>query len=84
MNYLEKLLEGFEVEWKPISKTLVRTKGTNITASQMKVLDKTDAPLKIFAGGKTVAFVEFIVIPAAKSVASKSVSPDQEVSPSFS
>jgi type I restriction enzyme S subunit len=63
MSYLEKLLNGVEVEWKPISESLVRTKGTNITASQMKVLDKGVAPLKIFAGGKTVAFVDFEDIP---------------------
>ena len=63
MSYLDKLLEGVEVEWKPISKSLVRTKGTSITAAQMKILHKSDAPLKIFAGGKTVAFVDFDDIP---------------------
>ena len=38
---------------------LVRTKGTKITAGQMKELHKDCAPLKVFAGGKTFAFVDF-------------------------
>lgn len=63
MSNIEKLLEDVTVEWKPISKSLVRTQGTSITASQMKVLHKENAPLKIFAGGKTVAFVNFDDIP---------------------
>lgn len=63
MSYLEKLLDGAEVEWKALGEVLVRTKGTNITAGQMKELHKEGAPLKIFAGGKTVAFVDFADIP---------------------
>ncbi|HAN8111284.1 TPA: restriction endonuclease subunit S [Escherichia coli] len=61
--YLEKLLDGVEVEWKTLEKVLKRTKGTKITAGQMKALHKDNAPLKIFAGGKTVAFVDFKDIP---------------------
>jgi len=64
LNYLEKLLDGAEVEWKPLGKTLFRTKGTLITAGQMKQLHKDGAPLKIFAGGKTIAYVNFEDIPA--------------------
>ena len=63
LSYLEKLLDGVEIEWLPLSKVLVRTKGTKITAGQMKVLHKEGAPLKIFAGGKTVAFVDYGDIP---------------------
>src|SRR5690606_6998929 len=63
MRYLEKLLNGVEVEWKALGQVLVRTKGTSITAGQMKVLNKDGAPLKIFAGGKTVAFVDYNDIP---------------------
>ncbi|YBF51834.1 restriction endonuclease subunit S (plasmid) [Klebsiella pneumoniae] len=63
MSYLEKLLDGVEVEWKTLEKVLKRTKGTKITAGQMKALHKDNAPLKIFAGGKTVAFVDFKDIP---------------------
>lgn len=61
---MEKLLDGVTVEWLPLGKVIVRTKGTKITAGQMKVLHKEGAPLKIFAGGKTVAFVNFEDIPA--------------------
>ena len=63
MSYLDNLLDGVEVEWKEISKSLVRTTGTKITAEQMKQLHKDQAPLKIFAGGRTVAFVDFKDIP---------------------
>ncbi|EFL9677786.1 TPA: restriction endonuclease subunit S [Escherichia coli] len=63
MSYLEKLLDGVKVEWKTLGKVLKRTKGTKITAGQMKALHKDNAPLKIFAGGKTVAFVDFKDIP---------------------
>jgi len=62
-NFMEKLLDGVAVEWKPLGKALARTKGTKITAGQMKELHKEDAPLKIFAGGKTIAFVDFEDIP---------------------
>ena|SRR5690554_2790322 len=71
MSYLEKLLENVDsstgslqgVEWKALGEVCIRTKGTKITASQMKILHKENAPLKIFAGGKTVAFFDFDDIP---------------------
>ncbi len=63
LSYLEKLLDGVKVEWQTLGKVLKRTKGTKITAGQMKALHKDNAPLKIFAGGKTVAFVDFKDIP---------------------
>ena len=63
-RFMEKLLDGAKVEWKKLGEVLVRTKGTNITAGKMKKLHKDGAPLKIFAGGKTVAFVNFEDIPA--------------------
>jgi type I restriction enzyme S subunit len=63
MSELDTLLQGVEVEWKTLGKALVRTKGTNITAGQMKVLHKDGAPLKIFAGGKTTAFFNYDDIP---------------------
>lgn len=57
-------MDGAIVEWKPLGEVLVRTKGTKITATEMRVRHKQNAPLKIFAGGKTVAFVDFVDIPA--------------------
>lgn len=62
-TFLEELLDGAEVEWKPLKDILIRTKGTKITAAEMKVLHKDNAPLKIFAGGKTFALVNFEDIP---------------------
>ncbi len=63
IGFLEKLLDGAQVQWKPLGALLVRTKGTKITATQMRSLDKDGAPVKIFAGGKTVALVDFEDIP---------------------
>ena len=63
MNYLEKLLDGVGVEWRALGEVLIRTKGTKITAGQMRDLHKEGAPVKVFAGGRTVAFVDFGDIP---------------------
>lgn len=57
------MIETAEVEWKPLGKILERSKGTKITARQMKELHKETAPVKIFAGGKTFALVNFDDIP---------------------
>ncbi|WP_018652509.1 restriction endonuclease subunit S [Actinobacillus capsulatus] len=62
MNILE-LIKDCKVEWKSLGEVLIRTKGTKITAGQMKELHKENAPVKIFAGGRTVAFVDFNDIP---------------------
>ncbi|ERT12359.1 restriction endonuclease subunit S [Photorhabdus temperata] len=64
MSFMEKLLDGAEIKWEPLGQVLVRTKGTKITAGQMKELHKDGAPLKVFAGGRTIAFVNFEDIPA--------------------
>lgn len=42
---IEKLLDGAEVAWLPLGEVLVRTKGTKITAGQMKQLHKEDGLL---------------------------------------
>ena len=59
--FLQNLLNGQAVEWKSLGEVLIRTKGTKITAGQMKELHKENAPLKIFAGGKTFALVDFLL-----------------------
>ena len=46
-NYLETLLDGVAVEWKALGEVLVRTKGTKITAGQMRELHKDGAPVKV-------------------------------------
>ena len=63
VNFLEKLLDGVDVEWKQLGTVLSRTKGTKITAGQMRELHKEGAPIKIFAGGKTFAFFELDDLP---------------------
>ncbi|OAV11459.1 restriction endonuclease subunit S [Moraxella catarrhalis] len=60
---IKKLLQGQAVEWRSLGEVLVRTKGTKITAGKMKELHKSNAPIKIFAGGKTFALVDFDDIP---------------------
>lgn len=62
-NSLLDLIQGADIEWKPLGEILIKTKGTKITAKQMKELDKSDGSIKIFAGGKTVAFVNYGDIP---------------------
>ncbi|UNU72563.1 restriction endonuclease subunit S [Moraxella nasovis] len=62
MNILQ-MIERCDVEWRELGKALIRTKGTKITAGQMKELHKEDAPIKIFAGGKTFALVDYDDIP---------------------
>lgn len=63
MNIINDLLKGQKVEWKTLGEVLVRTKGTKITAGQMKELHQENAPIKIFAGGKTFAMVDYGDIP---------------------
>ena len=60
---INQLLQGQAVEWRALGEVLVRTKGTKITAGKMKELHKNNAPIKIFAGGKTFALVDFDDIP---------------------
>lgn len=63
-DYLDRLLDGANVAWLTLGEILVRTKGTSITAAQMRAIHKVGAPVKIFAGGKTTAFVDYGDIPA--------------------
>ena len=66
MNKIERLVAELSpsgVEFKEIGRILSRNKGTKITANQMKELDRIGAPIKIFAGGKTFAMVNWEDIP---------------------
>lgn len=65
-NYYRDKLLSFaedEIEHKKLGEILVRTKGTKITANEMKKIHKDKAEVKIFAGGKTFAFVDYEDIP---------------------
>lgn len=65
--YRDKLLsfedEVYQVEWKTLGDILQKGRGTKITASQMKSLHKEGTPIRIFAGGKTYADVDYGDIP---------------------
>ncbi|MEG0900180.1 MAG: restriction endonuclease subunit S [Oscillospiraceae bacterium] len=66
MSKLEQLINELcadGVEYKSLGNCLVRTKGTKITAEQMQQLNKENAPVKIFAGGKTVAYFDYADLP---------------------
>lgn len=54
---------GINVEWLTLGEILIRTRGTKITAQRMKELHSNDAPIKIFAGGRTTALVNYGDIP---------------------
>ncbi|MGI1733829.1 restriction endonuclease subunit S [Streptococcus uberis] len=65
--YRDKLLSFeetlFEVKKKRIGDILIKGKGTKITASQMKSLHQEGNPIRIFAGGKTFADIDYGDIP---------------------
>lgn len=65
--YRDKLLSfeetSFEIKKKRIGDILIKGKGTKITASQMKTLHKEGNPIRIFAGGKTFADIDYGDIP---------------------
>ena len=63
LPFLERLLDGEKVEWKTLGEVCNRTKGTKITATQMKAMHKSNAPVKIFAGGQTFALVDYNDLP---------------------
>jgi type I restriction enzyme S subunit len=51
MNYLEKLLDGAGVEWKPLGDVAEIKRGTSITKK-----DVTDGKIPVIAGGRTPAY----------------------------
>ncbi|GAA4487456.1 hypothetical protein [Microbacterium panaciterrae] len=52
------------VEFEALGSLGIRNKGTPITASKMKSLGLVPGPIRVFAGGKTVADVSEDAIPA--------------------
>ena len=64
-NYLNKIAEKiYEIEENrtlalvPIKEVCIRQRGFSITAGEMKEIHKENAPIKIFAGGKTTANID--------------------------
>ena len=62
LNKISDKLEGLEdkreISWNKISNICLRQKGINITAGEMKELNKIGALVRIFAGGNTIADVD--------------------------
>ena len=61
---LMKTLCPSGVEFKPLGLLGKRNKGTSITARKMKVIQKSSGPVRVFAGGQTVADVAEESIPS--------------------
>ena len=64
-DYFNKISEKiYEIEENgtlalvPIKEVCIRQRGFSITASEMKEIHKDNAPIKIFAGGKTTANID--------------------------
>ena len=64
-DYLNKISEKiYEIEENrilalvPIKEVCIRQRGFSITAGEMKEIHKENAPIKIFAGGKTTANID--------------------------
>ena len=64
---------GNDVEFKELGGVLQRTKGTPITAKQMSEINKEGAPIKIFGGGRTVAYVDYGDIPQKDVITKESI-----------
>lgn len=52
-----------EQSWRALGEIALRHSGTNITAAQMKSLHTCGAPIRVFAGGATIADVNYSDIP---------------------
>lgn len=63
LNFLQFHSPNVNIEWKTLGEVCDRTKGTKITATQMKAMHKSNAPVKIFAGGQTFALVDYNDLP---------------------
>ena len=63
LKFVEDLLQGAPVEWETLGEVMVRTKGIPSTASQMRLLNRSDGAVKVFAGGKTVAYLAYEDLP---------------------
>ena len=59
MSKIEEMLKNEKVEWKKLGEVCKRQRGITITAGKMKELTKTNGQVKVFAGGKTYAYLDF-------------------------
>ena len=58
MSKILQLIKDAKVEWKKLREVCKRQKGINITAKEMREINKRGGKVRIFAGGKTMADVD--------------------------
>lgn len=63
LNFSQFHSPNVNIEWRTLGEVCDRTKGIKITATQMKAMHKSNAPVKIFAGGQTFALVDYNDLP---------------------
>lgn len=63
LNFPQFNSPNVNIEWRTLGEVCDRTKGIKITATQMKAMHKSNAPVKIFAGGQTFALVDYNDLP---------------------
>ena len=63
LNFPQFHSPNVNIEWRTLGEVCDRTKGIKITATQMKAMHKSNAPVKIFAGGQTFALVDYNDLP---------------------
>jgi type I restriction enzyme, S subunit len=76
MNRIEELIEQLcpeGVEYKNLIDVCERNHGTNITANRMKAINKKNGKIKIYAGGNTIAFVDYADIPLNDIIKKQSI-----------
>ena len=76
VNKIEKLIDELcpdGVEFRALGEIGRRNKGVNITATKMKEIHQENAPIKIFAGGRTVASIPYGAIPSKNIIHDPSI-----------
>jgi len=76
MNHITQLVNQLcpdGVVYKRLGEIAQRNKGVNITAGKMKNLNKEGAPVKVFAGGQTVAYMDYEDLPNANIIKEPSI-----------
>lgn len=76
MSEIDELLNKScpdDIKYVPLGRICHRQKGISITAAQMKILNKENGAIKIFAGGNTVAFVNYGDIPNENVITKESI-----------
>lgn len=65
--------DSYQISYKKIKDVCLRQRGIKITAKEMKELNKESAPIRVFAGGNTVANLEPSIVGAENILEKPSV-----------